>query len=209
MTKRLAHKVLISLIAALAGGLTVLGGDSSQAEPVAVVGEQTETNQTHQIYSVIFETPTGFSEAQSLGSESVGVLFPAEASKGSQQFSVSMLTLEPRFISFLNMEEDELRGYIKYLYLGNQDPSKTYHRRTFFETEITGETQLRRTNRGYSVNEIYLVPLQAGYKVAIFFEADSQMPLMEVERMIDTVTQSLREDPKIVKKRLKKLKKGK
>lgn len=196
---------IASLTAALATTVPL-----AMAEPLTAKAQTEdatpEDTQTHQIESVIFETPPGFSGIQSLGSDSVGVLYPAKASKGNQQLSVAMVMLEPRSLSFLNMDDDELRGYIKYLYLGNQDPNRTYQQREFFQTPITGETHLKRTNRGYSVNEIYLVPLQAGYKVAIFFEADSETPLVEVDNMIKTITKSLREDPKVVKKRIKKLK---
>ncbi|MGB7414447.1 MAG: hypothetical protein WA902_09590, partial [Thermosynechococcaceae cyanobacterium] len=103
----------------------------------------------------------------------------------------------------------ELMNYVKYFFLGINSPSSNYPQRSFFNRSVTGELQIKRNNRGFALTEVYLVPLSAGHKVAIALEADDQLPIVEVEEAFNTVAQTLREDPEVLEKRLKNLKKKK
>lgn len=162
-----------------------------------------ENRQVHQARGLIFETPTGFSEVQALKNDTVGVV------SDDQRITVRLMPLTPDTLSFLNMEDAELINYVKYFFLGINAPSSNYPQRRFFGRTVTGELQLQRNQRGFTTTEIYLVPLAAGHKVAIAFEADDQLPISNVEEAINTVAQSLREDPEVLEERLKKLKKRK
>jgi hypothetical protein len=171
------------------------------SEPAALARPQ--NRQIHKAAGLIFETPAGFSEVQALKNDTVGVV------SDNQRITVRLMPLAPDTLSFLNMEDAELMNYVKYFILGINAPSTNYPQRQFFDRPLTGELQLQRHQAGFTTTEIYLVPLSAGHKVAIAFEADDQLPIMQVEETINTVAQSLQEDPEILAARLKKLKKQK
>ncbi|WP_158535226.1 hypothetical protein [Acaryochloris thomasi] len=175
----------------------------SQQEQTEVTVAHSDNRQVHQARGLIFETPTGFSEVQALKNDTVGVV------SDDRRITVRVLPLTPDTLSFLNMEDAELINYVKYFFLGINSPSTNYPQRRFFERPVTGELQIQRNQSGFITTEIYLVPLAAGHKVAIAFEADDQLPISEVEETINTVAQSLREDPEVLEKRMKKLKKQK
>lgn len=185
--------------------LWISGGIPAAAEPFQEQGQagssemtRSEDRQIHHARGLIFETPTGFSEVQALKNDTVGVV------SNDQRITVRMLPLPPDTLSFLNMEDAQLINYVKYAFLGINAPSNNYPQRRFFEQTVTGELQIQRNQRGLITTEVYLVPLAAGHKVAIAFEADDQLPISQVEEAIDTVAQSLREDPEILEERLKK-----
>jgi hypothetical protein len=168
------------------------------AEPSAAV---TGNRKQHLVAGLSFETPTDFSEVQTLKNDTVGVV------SDDQRITIRILPLDPKTLSFLNMEDPELINYVKYFFLGINSPSSHYPQRRFLSRSVTGELQVKRNTRGLALTEIYVVPLSAGHKVAIALEADDQLPIMRVEETFNAVTQSLREDPKTLAKRLKKVKK--
>ncbi|MEO0373517.1 MAG: hypothetical protein AAF329_02595 [Cyanobacteria bacterium P01_A01_bin.17] len=191
--------LLCSLLVATAAMPAVAEPGQEQTEATAFA--HSDNRQVHQARGIIFETPTGFSEVQALKNETVGVV------SDDRRITVRVLPLTPDTLSFLNMEDAELMNYVKYVFLGINSPSTNYPQRRFFERPVTGELQIQRNQSGFITTEIYLVPLAAGHKVAIAFEADDQLPISEVEETINTVAQSLREDPEVLEKRMKKLKK--
>ena len=156
--------------------------------------------QTHFANGLIFETPVGFSEVKSLGKDTVGVV----AQKGSRKLKIRMATLTADWLELLNMEDEELLSYAKTTYLGINSPAREYHQRQFLGQTLTGELQYQRTNRGYNIVEIYLVPLSDGSKVMLALEADTYLPLPHVEYAFRTVSRSMREDPEFLKKLKKK-----
>ncbi len=187
------------------GLLLVAGSIPAGAEPLrepdqaeAAAMARSGDRQIHQARGIVFETPTGFSEVQALKNDTVGVV------SNDKRITVRLMPLAPDQLSFLNMEDAELMNYLKYFFLGINVPSTNYPQRRFFDQPVTGELQIQRNQRGFTTTEIYLVPLAAGHKVAIAFEADDQLPISQVEEAIGTVAQSLREDPEILEERLKK-----
>ncbi len=191
-------------------GLPATAQPPQEQEQVPQGQEQTETavrisrsnlRQTHQAAGLIFQTPTGFSEVQVLRNNTVGVV------SEDQRLTIKMMPLAPETLAFLNMEGAELMNYVKYFFLGINSPSSNYPQRRFFNRSVTGELQIKRNNRGFAMTEIYLVPLSAGHKVAIAFEADDLLPIMQVEETINTVAKSLQEDPEVVAERIKKQRK--
>jgi hypothetical protein len=156
--------------------------------------------QTHVASGVVFETPLGFSEVKSLGNDTVGVV----AQKDSRALKIRMAILNPEWPELLNMADEELLSYAKTTYLGINAPAREYHQRRFLGQTLTGEVQYKRTNRGYTVVEIYLLPLSNGAKVVLALEADTDLPLPQVEYAFRTVSQTMREDPEFLKKIKKK-----
>lgn len=202
MNRFLTPQLLLCSVLLLAGTLPTLA--QSEQEPVeSAVGDRSADRKAHQAGGLMFETPANFSEVQPLRNNTVGVI------SDDQRMKVRMMPLEPETLSFLNMEDDELMDYVKYFFLGINTPSNQYTQRRFLNRSVTGELQTQRHRQGFTTTELYLVPLSAGHKVAIAFEADHQLPLMKVEETINTVAQSLREDPEVLEERLKKLKKRK
>ncbi|HEY9824284.1 MAG TPA: hypothetical protein V6D19_02480, partial [Stenomitos sp.] len=69
---------------ALLVGLIVLPVELTQATPVALTQWLSQSlplqRQTYRNQGVIFETPPGFSDLQSLGGDTFGVVFPSGAS---------------------------------------------------------------------------------------------------------------------------------
>jgi hypothetical protein len=204
MNRLLKFQVLLCGLWVTAGGMSVVAQPLQEPEPPEpAVLVRPENRQIHKAGGLIFETPAGFSEVQTLKNDTVGVV------SDNQRITVRMMPLAPDTLSFLNMEDAELMNYVKYFFLGINAPSTNYPQRHFLDRPVTGELQIQRHQAGFTTTEIYLVSLSAGYKVAIAFEADDQLPIMQVEETINTVAQSLQEDPEILAERLKKLKKRK
>ncbi len=155
---------------------------------------QTQTLQTHLTPLVRFETPTGFSSLQPLGRETLGVIYPASSSTGVPQFVIRLAVLDSEF-TFSDINGQEAMGLIKHRFLGISTPAQTYQQRQFLGQTIQGEVQMQRTYQGVVATEIYVVPLSVGRKLMIAFEADTQMPLMQVENIINTVASTLEEVP--------------
>ena len=128
------------------------------------------------------------------------------AQKGSRKLKIRMATLDAEWLELLNMEDEELLGYVKTTYLRINAPAREYHQRRFLGQTLAGELQYRRTNKGYNIVEIYLVPLSDGSKVMLALEADTYLPLPQVEHAFRTVSKTMREDPEFLKKIKKKKK---
>lgn len=171
--------------------------EPSTAQPST---RRTPKRQTHAVSGVIFETPMGFSEVKSLGNDTVGVV----AQKDSRTLKIRMAILNPEWPELVNMADEELLSYAKTTYLSINAPAREYHQRRFLGQTLTGEVQYKRTNRGYTVVEIYLLPLSNGTKVVLALEADTDLPLPQVEYAFRTVSNTMREDPEFLKKIKKK-----
>lgn len=196
-------RMLPTAIAALVALTPTLVPLASLAEDTPATETQTKRQtkrQTHFANGLIFETPIGFSEVKSLGNDTVGV----EAQKGSRKLKIRMATLAADWLELLNMEDEELLGYVKTTYLGINAPAREYHQRRFLGQTLIGELQYKRTNRGYNIVEIYLVPLSDGSKVMLALEADTYLPLPHVEYAFRTVSRTMREDPEFLKQLKKK-----
>lgn len=175
----------------------------AQETPVEKSSSRRQTQRkTHFASGLIFETPAGFSEVKSLGNDTVGVV----AQKGSRKLKIRMATLDAEWLELLNMEDEELLGYVKTTYLAINAPAREYHQRRFLGQTLVGELQYKRTNRGHNIMEIYLVPLSDGSKVMLALEADTYLPIPQVEHAFRTVSKTMREDPEFLKKIKKKKK---
>jgi|GEM_PF-3511005 len=198
---RMLSTAIASLIA-LTPTLAPLSSLAQETPASATPVRRQPQRQTHAASGLIFETPAGFSEVKSMGNDTVGVV----AQKGSRKLKIRMVTLDAEWLELLNMEDEELLGYVKTTYLRMNAPAREYHQRRFLGQTLTGELQYQRTNRGYNVVEIYLVPLSDGSKVMLALEADTYLPLPQVEYAFRTVSRTMRENPEFLKKLKKKQK---
>lgn len=190
----------IAALVALTPTVVPLASSAKEAPQTAAKTQRQTKRKTHFANGLIFETPMGFSDVKSLGNDTVGVV----AQKGSRKLKIRMATLAADWLELLNMEDEELLGYVKTTYLRINAPGREYHQRRFLGQTLTGELQYQRTNRGYNIVEIYLVPLSDGSKVMLALEADTYLPLPQVEHAFRTVSRTMREDPEFLKKLKKK-----
>ncbi|NCJ08237.1 hypothetical protein GS597_17330 [Synechococcales cyanobacterium C] len=164
-----------------------------------VPGVRAEPNS--QTQHIDFEFPTGFSEPRPLGSEALGLFYPAQAPPGSEQMRITLVELDTERIEWLNMSNQELMSYLKHLFLGVNSPARSYQQRTILGQPLAGEVHLRQKPQGVSYLELYVVPLSTGHHILLAFESDTQMPLQKTEEAIQTITQSLQERPPQPRKR--------
>lgn len=181
-------------------GISVLSG-ILPATPPAIVWA---TTTTHTIQSVAFETPFPFSAPVPLGREGVGVLYPATASRGGQQFKITLLQLGPDVTGWTQLSDAELMNLLRFSFMGISAPPSGFKERTLMGRLLRGEVLLKKTSVRESYLEVYLLPLSTGETLVVTFEADTRMPLAQVEEIITTVGRTMRElppDPKRQKKR--------
>ena len=155
---------------------------------------QAQVQQSYRTPDVSFETPAGFSKLQALGRGTMGVVYPASGSEDNARFAIRLAVLEGSSI-YSNMDSQELMYFLKHSFLGINAPAQAYQQRRFLGKMRRGEVQMYRTNRGVVASEIYMVPLSVGRQLMIAFEADTQLPLIQVETVINTVAATLQEVP--------------
>lgn len=194
----LPHAAIAPLVVAAA---TLITPNFAQAKEAVPSFTQVGEAQVYTAGGFIFETPLGFSDLKPIGEEGIGVLYPATAAKGSQQLLITLVELSADQLELLRMDDAQLLSYIRYLHFGINAPTRQYQQRRFQDQTLTGEVQITRNNH---IMELYLVPLSDGSKLVVAFESDPELPLMLVENTIQSVSRSLREDPKTFKKRHKK-----
>ncbi len=162
---------------------------------------------TYTLQGVSFETPVPFSEPLAVGRRGVVVIYPASApSSGGQQFRITLIELGTGMAGFTDLNEAELMHLVRFSLLGVTSPPVGVKERLLMGRLLQGEVIVKRTYRGESYLELYLLPLSTGFTVAIAFEADARMPAEQVENIIATVGRTLREvppDPEVLKKKLK------
>ena len=177
---------------------TVLAPSMAQAKKEVPSFTQVGAMQVYKAGGYIFETPIGFSDLRQIGDQGIGVLYPATAGKGSQRLLITLVELHAEQLELLRMDEPQLLSYVRYLHFGINAPVRQYQQRRFRDQTLTGTVQMTQDN---NIMELYLLPLSDGSKLVVAFEIDPELPLMQVEETIKSVTQSLREDPKEFKKR--------
>jgi hypothetical protein len=190
-------------IASIATPVTTYAQNSSQnsgAEQHSAVPDPTKRQEYH-TQSVIFEAPPGFSDIQSLGGETKGVTFPAAA--GSRRVAVRLLELQPDVLGMTSLGPREFSEYVRYRFFGITGRPQSYQTRRFMGQSVTGEVLVQSQSGSTTYLELYLVPLTQQRQLAIAFETDTEMPVGILEQTIQTVSSSLREDPKVKRKKKK------
>jgi hypothetical protein len=148
----------------------------------------------YQTQEVIFEAPSGFSDLQPLGNQTMGIIFPATALE-PLRVSVRLAALKPAALGMESLAPQELAEYARYRFLGIASPPKSHKIRRVMGQEITGDILIQPNNGTTTYLEFYLVPLSLQRQLVIAFEADTELPVYLLEQTIQTVTASLREVP--------------
>lgn len=172
---------------------------AQEQPPVPTIKTSLGQRQTHRAQGMVFETPMGFSEVKNLGNSLLGVV----ARKGNRQLRIRLGSLDPGLLDVLSMDDSELLGYVKQTMLGINAPAQQFHEREFLDQTLTGEVHFKRTSRGFTAMEIYLVPLPDGRKLIVSLEADPDLPLAQVDNAFQTMASSLQEAPETLEKREK------
>lgn len=191
---------------ALLAGLIVLPVDLIRATPATSMQLLSQAlplqRPTYRTQGIIFETLPGFSDLQSLGGDTVGVVFPLGASP-AHRVTVRMIVLDPNDLGVVRLGDRELAQYVRYRYFGLTDTATSPKVRRFMAQDVTGETLVQRQNGGLVYLEFYVVPLPQDRQLAIAFAADSELPVALLEQTIQSVATSLRPDPTFKYKRRK------
>lgn len=191
---RLTHsKIFPVILLTLAG----LGSTAPvlQAEPVPMPVAAPSDRNTVAAQGVTFTTPVPFSEPIPMGTDAVGVLYPATATPGGQQFLIRLINFTPDSLQASYLSEPELASYVRYRFLGSSGQAQGIRERLLLGNYLQGDVQLKRQSNKVAYVELYLVQLTNGQRLAIAFEADTRMPGAQVEQIISTVAQSMRELP--------------
>jgi hypothetical protein len=177
--------------------LTIVVAQTSASEslPTAVLQRQ-----QYQTQGVLFETPPGFSALQPLGGQTVGVTFPAAAA-GARQVTVRLMEIQPDQLGLSSLSPREFSEYVRYRFFGLTSTPQSSQTRRFLGQAVTGEVLMQPQRGSVSYLELYLIPLSRQRQLAIAFEADAELPVAILEQTIQTVAESLREDPKAKRRR--------
>lgn len=179
--------------------------DEAASEEVIPQKIDLEQEQTHEALGLSFKSPEGFSPVQALNRKTTGIVYP-NSRKVAPRMIVRLAELESNADNWVKFSPQEQMIYAKYLFLGSNSPTHEQKEREFFGVPVRGEVQTIRTRDGYRYLEIYILTLEkTPRQIAIAFESDTRLPLVEVETTMEQVAQSLEElDPKAKKKKKKK-----
>ena len=201
----LATSVAMSLTVVAMSALPVRSENPAQTDGATETDVLTSLNleeqKSHEALGLAFNAPEGFSDVVSLGKQSSGIVFP-DSPKLASRMIVRFAELRSNPDGWVQFSDTEQMTYAKYLFLGNNKPSTEQVQREFLGVPVTGEVQTVRTHNGYRYFEIYILNLEkSSRQVAIAFESDTRLPLVQAETTMNLVAQSLEElDPDEVKK---------
>jgi hypothetical protein len=153
---------------------------------------QVNNGKRYALQGVTFETPVNFSEPKPIKGGGVGVLYPANAALGNEDLRVTLLTV-PATKVLDGMTDQEMSAWSRYVYLDNASPPGGAVERTFLGRVVQGEAYIKQSGQRRVFQEVYVVPLSTGERLAVVFEADSRLPLQVIESLINPVTGSMRE----------------
>lgn len=151
--------------------------------------------QRYQLLGLSFETPLQFSLPTSLGEHGVAVVYPANAALGEHELMVSLITL-PKTSDVLGaLSDQELRSWLRFTQVGGPlSAAPGWIERRIFGRRVRGEVFYYPTPRPIH-QELYLMHLQGGQRLAILFEAEDQVPLPVMEQVFNHVAASFQELP--------------
>lgn len=166
------------------------------AEPLSVpAAATTQASNTVVAQGVTFTTPVPFSEPIPMGTDAVGILYPATATPGGQQFLIRLIKFTPDSLQASYLSDTELASYVRFRFLGSSGQAQGVRERLLLNNYLQGDVQLKRQSNKVAYVELYTVQLANGQRLAIAFEADTRMPGEQVEQIISTVAQSMQEVP--------------
>ncbi|HIK35282.1 MAG TPA: hypothetical protein IGQ15_06280 [Thermosynechococcus sp. M98_K2018_005] len=175
----------------LLGAFPLLMGRASEATIQAVA----PVPQRYQLLGLSFETPLQFSPPTSFGESGVAVVYPANAVPGEHELMVSLIRLPKTSEVLGGLSDQELRSWLRFTQVGGPLSAAPAHiERRILGRRVRGEMFYYPTPRPIH-QELYLMHLQGGQRLAILFEAEDQVPLPVMEQVFNHVAASLQELP--------------
>ncbi|MFN4195423.1 MAG: hypothetical protein ACK4HM_06310 [Thermosynechococcus sp.] len=185
------------LLLTLGWSLTLLGafplpmGRASEPTIQAVA----PVPQRYQLLGVSFETPFQFSPPRSFGENGVAVIYPANAGPGEHELMVSLISLPKTSEVLGGLSDQELRSWLRFTQIdGPLAAAAGRIERRILGRRVRGEVFYYPTPRPIH-QELYLLHLQGGQRLAILLEAEEQVPLPVMEQVFNHVAASLQELP--------------
>ncbi|MDG2989880.1 hypothetical protein L3556_02860 [Candidatus Synechococcus calcipolaris G9] len=148
----------------------------------------------YQLIGVTFETPLTFSPPRGTGS-GVAVVYPPMAAPGDHELMVSLLEIDMPSGILGELTNTELSSFLRYTGLGGAPARRpSMIERRIFGRRIQGEVFFKEGERPI-YQELYLVRLSTGKRMAISLEAEERAPLALVEEVFSHVANSFMELP--------------
>jgi hypothetical protein len=180
-------------------GEPLLPGPAVAAPTSAATGTTTDHNRSdattrQNLLGISFQTPEPLSAPVALRGNGVGVLYPATATPGNEDFKLTLMDLPPGDVILDNMSDAEVANWVRFTVLGNNRPVDGRIERTILGRRLIGDLQLQRSRR-QTVEEIYLLPLSTGHRLVVTFTSDQGLPLQKIETIIGSIAESMQELP--------------
>ncbi len=180
---------LVSAVAGLV--ISVSPPLRSWANPVISTAPQAQAQQ-HNLLGVTFQTPFAFSNPTAIN-EGVAVLYPPSAAPGEHDLLVGIMEVPTADSVIGNLSPSELMNWLRYsLDTAPASAMVTPVRRVLFGRRLQGEALVKDPSRPI-YQELYIVRLSTGKRLAIKLEADYEIPLADVESLFTTVAASFQE----------------
>ncbi|WP_299041270.1 hypothetical protein [uncultured Thermosynechococcus sp.] len=151
--------------------------------------------QRYQLLGLSFETPLPFSPPTSFGENGVAVVYPANALPGEHKLMVALMSLPKTSEVLGGLSDQELRSWLRFTQMGGSLSAASGRiERQILGRRVGGEVFYDPTPRPMH-QELYLIHLQGGRRLALLFEAEDQVPLPVLEQVFNHVAASLQELP--------------
>ena len=152
---------------------------------------QEESLQTHFINNITFQTPVEFSSPESFGLEAFYLLHPANSEIGAETFEIRLIFITNEMLGNMGMNDSELLGYVKAVFLGTANEAKKTKERYFFDKSVTGEVLSKETPKPLKL-EVYLLTLEDESKLAIAFIYEKGRNRKNTKGIISTVASTIK-----------------
>ncbi len=151
--------------------------------------------QRYALLGLSFETPLPFSAPTAMGENGVAVVYPANSVPGEHELMVSLISL-PRLSEVLGeLSDQELRSWLRFTEVPrSMAAAPTRVERRILGRWVRGEMLYLQNPRPLH-QELYLMRLQGGGRLAIIFEADERVPLPLMEQVFSHVAATAQELP--------------
>lgn len=175
----------------LLSAFPLLMGRASEATIQAVAS----VPQRYQLLGLSFETPLQFSPPTSFTENGVAVVYPANALPGEHKLMVALISLPKTSEVLGGLSDQELRSWLRFTQMGGSlSAAPGRIERQILGRRVGGEVFYYPTPRPIH-QELYLIHLQGGQRLALLFEAENQVPLPVLEQVFNHVATSLQELP--------------
>lgn len=166
----------------------------SQAQTTTVSGEANSNPSRYQLLGLTFETPLTFSAPAGSG-EGVAVVYPPTAAPGEHEIMITLIDVLPVDSVLGRLSDHELRLFLRSTGLGSTPTSTPgMIERRILGRRLQGEVYFKGGERPI-YQELYLVRLSTGNRMAIALEAEDRTPLALVEEVFSHVANSFAEIP--------------